>query len=137
MGYRSEVAYKIKFDNPEQWSVFLVEAKSRPETRMCFEDEACEVAHEEREIRFYANWVKWYEDYEDVKCHIALMALVDEYNTRQEESFIDAKEVSLTPPWGSYLFRRIGESEDDCETQTGGDPDWDWIELNRSLQTNW
>jgi hypothetical protein len=136
MGYRSEVAYKIKFENAEQWNVFLLEAKSKPETRLCFEDDALDVLNDQQEIRFYANWVKWYEDYEDVKCHIALMALVDEYNERQEE-LLEGSPPSVTRPWGNYLFRRIGESEDDCESQTGGDPDWDWIELNRSLQTNW
>ena len=137
MGYRSEVAYKIKFENAEQWNVFLLEARSKPETRLCFEDDALDVLNDQREIRFYASWVKWYEDYEDVKCHIALMALVDEYNERQELAFTNAEITSLTPPWGNYLFRRIGESEDDCESQTGGDPDWDWIGLSRSLHPDW
>jgi hypothetical protein len=137
MGYRSDVAYKIKFDDEGQWNVFLLEAKSKPETRACFEDEDLTVVHEEREIRFSACAVKWYPDYPDVKCHHILMELCDEYNERQEKNFVDGGTTNIKEPVVSYLFRRIGEEEDDIEHQCGGDPDWDWIELNRSLQVNW
>lgn len=126
MGYRSDVAYKIKFEDAGQWNVFLLEAKAKPETRACFEDEDLTVVHDQQEIRFVACAVKWYPDYPDVKCHQALMELVNEYNDRHEDEYV-----------ASYLFRRIGEEEDDIESETGGDPDWDWIELNRSLQVNW
>jgi hypothetical protein len=125
MGYRSDVAYKIKFDDEGQWNVFLLEAKSKPETRLCFEDEDLTVVHDKHEIRFVACAVKWYPDYPDVKCHHRLMELCDEYNERGDEYVC------------AWLFRRIGEEEDDIEHQTGGEPDWDWIELNRSLQVNW
>lgn len=131
MGYRSDVAYKIKFHNPEQWNVFLIEAKSKPETRMCFEDESLTVVHEEHEIRFHAEGVKWYEGYEDVKCHHELMGLCDEYNERAEELDKDAGYIC------SYLYRRVGESEDDCDSSSGGDPDWDWINLVRYIQVDW
>lgn len=137
MGYRSEVAYKIKFSDEGQWNMFLLEAKSKPETRLCFEDESLAVVHDEQEVRFYADNVKWYPDFEDVKCHHYLLELCDEYNMRQDKAFVDAKEATINPSWASYLFRRIGESEDDIEEQHGGDPDWDWIELNRSLTPNW
>lgn len=137
MGYRSDVAYKIKFDNAEQWNVFLIEAKSKPETRMCFEDESLTVVHDKQEIRFLAEGVKWYGDYEDVKCHHKLFELCDEYNERQEKAFIDAREPSITPPWASYLFRRIGEQDDDIEDLHGGDPDWDWVFLSRQLVVDW
>lgn len=130
MGYRSDVAYKIKFDDEGQWNVFLLEAKSKPETRACFEDEDLTVVHEEREIRFVACAVKWYPDYPDVKCHHALMGLVNEYNDRHPERDKDEYVAS-------YLFRRIGEEEDDIESETGGDPDWDWIGLHRSLEVSW
>ena len=131
MGYRSEVAYKIKFYEEAQWNVFIIEAKSKPETRMCFDDECLTVVHDKQEIRFVADSVKWYPDYEDVVCHHMLMNLVDEYNERATSIDKDAGYV------GGYLFRRIGESEEDIETISGGDPDWDWIELNRSLQVDW
>lgn len=128
MGYRSDVAYKIKFSDEGQWNLFLLEAKSKPETRLCFEDEDLEVVHDKQEIRFVATAVKWYPDYPDVKCHHELLDLCNEYNDRFSDSGNDTCH---------YLFRRVGESEDDCESQTGGDPDWDWIELHRSIAVNW
>lgn len=137
MGYRSNVAYKIVFSDAEQFNVFLIEAKSKPETRLCFEDEDLVVAYDKQEIRFLAEAVKWYPDYPDVKCHHKLFELCDEYNQRQEERFIDTKEVSITPPTVSYLFRRIGESEDDYEDMHGGDPDWDWVYVSRQLVVDW
>lgn len=127
MGYRSNVAYKIVFSNPEQFNVFLIEAKSKPETRLCFEDEDMVVAYEKQEIRFLAEAVKWYPDYPDVKCHHKLFELCDEYNDRN-----DPVEYVC-----SYLFRRIGESEDDYEDMHGGEPDWDWVYVSRQLVVDW
>jgi hypothetical protein len=126
MGYRSDVAYKIQFEDKDQWNVFLIEAKSKPETRECFEDEDLKVDHENCEIKFLAQAVKWYGEYPDVKCHNALLELVDEYNDRNEERYV-----------ANYLFRRIGESDDDCEEMSGGEPDWDDIYLRRELVVSW
>jgi hypothetical protein len=137
MGYRSDVAYKIKFEDEGQWNVFLLEAKSKPETRLCFEDESLSVVYDKQELRFVVQDVKWYEDYEDVKCHIKLFDLCDEYNERQEKSFVDGGVTSIKEPVVSYLFRRIGESEDDIEDRHGGDPDWDWVELIRYIRVDW
>jgi hypothetical protein len=137
MGYRSDVAYKIKFEDEGQWNVFLLEAKSKPETRLCFEDESLSVVHDKQELRFVVNAVKWYEDYEDVKCHIKLFDLCDEYLERQEKNFVDGGTTNIKEPVVSYLFRRIGESEDDLEERHGGDPDWDWVELIRYMRVDW
>ena len=135
MGYRSDVAYKIKFEDEGQWNVFLIEAKSKPETRACFEDESLSVVHDKQELRFLVQDVKWYEDYEDVKCHIKLFDLCDEYNERQEKNVV--AEINIKEPVVSYLFRRVGESEDDVEDRHGGDPDWDWVELIRYIRVDW
>lgn len=136
MGYRSDVGYKVKFTDEGQWNLFLLEAKSKPETRLCFEDEALTVVHDERELRFWAQGVKWYEDYEDVKCHTELLDLCDEYLERQEK-LLEGSPPSINPYVVSYLFRRIGESEDDLEERHNGDPDWDWIQLVRYIQVSW
>ena len=137
MGYRSSVAYKIKFEDEGQWNVFMLEAKSKPETRLSFEDECLTVVHDKQEIRFVVDDVKWYEDYEDVKCHIQLLDLCDEYLERQEKNFVDGGATNIKEPVVSYLFRRIGESEDDLEERHGGDPDWDWVELIRYMRVDW
>lgn len=125
MGYRSDVAYKIKFTDEGQWNVFLLEAKSKPETRLCFEDESLVVVHDKQEIRFHIEGVKWYPDYGDVKCHHSLFELCDEYNERGDKYVCE------------WLFRRVGEDEDDIESQSGGEPDWDCIELVRYLRVEW
>jgi hypothetical protein len=136
MGYRSDVAYKIKFEDEGQWNVFLLEAKSKSETRLCFEDECLTVVHDKREIRFVADGMKWYAEDEEVRCHIQLLDLCDEYLERQEKS-LEGSPPSKTPYVVSYLFRRIGEDEDDLEERHNGDPDWDWVELIRYLHVDW
>lgn len=136
MGYRSSVAYKIKFEDEGQWNVFMLEAKSKPETRLSFEDECLTIVHDKQEIRFVVDDVKWYEDYEDVKCHIKLLDLCDEYIERHETS-LEGSPPSITPHPVSFLFRRIGEDEDDLEERHGGDPDWDWVELIRYIRVDW
>lgn len=131
MGYRSDVAYKITFHNADQWNVFLLEAKSKPETRRVFEDEDLTVDYEHHEIKFLSQGTKWYTDYPDVQCHIQLMDLCEDYNNRNQDNNEDLNHVC------SYLFRRIGESEDDCESHYGGDPDWDDVYLSRQLVVSW
>ena len=137
MGYRSEVAYTIRFngkdtdlleDVQKSFYTFLAEAKSKPETSGCFSDQYLIVNEEECQLNFYIRDVKWYDDFPEVKCHDLLLELVDEYDQRDTEG---------TEFIASYLFRRIGESDDDCEERFGGEPDWDDIYLSRSLVVSW
>ena len=137
MGYRSDVAYKITFHDKDLWNVFLIEAKAKPETRLCFEDEDMKVDYEKCEIKFLAQAVKWYSDYPDVKCHYDLFELCDDYLERQEKSFVDGETTNIKEPVVSYLFKRVGESDDDSEELCGGDPDWDDIYLRRELVVSW
>ena len=63
MGYRSDIAYKIKFDRKEDFWGFIAEAKLDPETAMCFTDEwsraeGFEVDEEHYEIRLLCEGVK-------------------------------------------------------------------------------
>ena len=98
MGYRSDVGYKIKFDKDLEWlesipddkknvtskdlfNLFVTEAKSRLETKLCFEDEdgTFTIDDEHLSITFFAESVKWYESFEDVQCHEKLLELADEW----------------------------------------------------------
>ena len=56
MGYRSDVAYKIQFEDKDQWNVFLIEAKSKPETRACFEDE--DMINQRNKLQEFYDWVR-------------------------------------------------------------------------------
>ena len=100
MGYRSAVAYTIRFipdenEKPlgkvrDSFYKFLAEAKAKTETQLCFdEDQAMNVKEEngegfyvneqEMKIDFLAWHVKWYDGYPDVDCHEALLSLANEW----------------------------------------------------------
>ena len=136
MGYRSEVAYTIRFTsdhdekNRQSFYTFLAEAKSKAATAACFTEETgqwseFEVDEKRFRINFFAEGVKWYESYEDVKCHEALVSLAKEW---ADES--DNPEIG-------FKFVRIGEDDDDIEQKEGGDYDWSWLSVHRSVERDW
>lgn len=119
MGYRSDVAYVIKFADKETLDAFKVST--------LFEDTAmrealadCETDEKRVLIRFSAESVKWYESYPDVDSHERLMsAACDE------------------PFKAGVRFVRIGEDYDDVEVRDRGDDmldAWQHIEIRRSVQ---
>ena len=127
MGYRSDVAYTIRFvsdddtKNRQSFYTFLAEAKSKAATAACFTEETgqwSEFVVDEKQFRinFYAEGVKWYESYEDVKCHEALVSLAKEW---ADES--DNPEIG-------YKFVRIGEDDDDIEFDDEDDDDDFWYD---------
>jgi len=126
MGYRSEVAYKIKFGNKEDFWGFIAEAKLDPETALCFhedEEDYFKVDEDKYEIRFYCDSVKWYESYPEVMAH---QALWDKANEREDEGI----EVE-------GAFCRIGEeTEDMVEEYFGTDP-YDMVRISRSVEIDW
>lgn len=134
MGYRSDVGYKIRFDRELDWlpsipvearqtitskelfNLFVAEAKTRNDTKLCFDEDdgAFEVDEENLCIKFYAESVKWYEDFSDVQCHEKLIELADEWIHQHEDS-----ERFYSPiRWG---FVRIGEEHDDIEERHNND----------------
>jgi hypothetical protein len=134
MGYRSDVAYTIRFTsdhdekNKQSFFTFLAEAKSKAATAACFgEQEWAEFQIDEARFRinFACDDVKWYESYPDVACHEALISLAKEW---ADES--DNPEIG-------YRFVRIGEDADDIEQKEGGDADWDWVQVSRTISRDW
>ena len=134
MGYRSDVAYTIRFTTDDtrakqSFYTFLAEAKSNAATAACFNEPAWsefQVDEARFRINFYAEDVKWYESFPDVACHEALINLADEWvNDEDNNSGI------------AYKFVRIGENEDDNETREGGDADYDWVQVCRSIDRDW
>jgi hypothetical protein len=74
MGYRSDVAYVIKFDDIETRDNFvtLMLAKNEPQTTQALSE--CEYGYtDDPIITFQETDLKWYGDFEDVKAHHALM----------------------------------------------------------------
>ena len=146
MGYRSEVAYTIRFTSDDErakqsFYTFIAEAKARAATAPCFSEEqknwsggnGFEVDEGRYRINFSAEDVKWYPDYDDVKCHEALIELADEWVNQCDEG----SEVAVPYTGIAYMFVRIGEENDDIEEKQGGEYDFDWMQVNRSISRDW
>ena len=142
MGYRSTVAYTIRFiaprvDEPDKglteehckatFYTFLAEAKANQDTAGAFLDEDIKIDEGNLAIYFYAGHVKWYESYEDVKCHEALLELSKEW----------ADDGDCSNPYISGAFARIGEEMEDNTEEVWGQGDYDWIAIHRTMECDW
>ena len=142
MGYRSTVAYTIRFVPVEQEGIdfvmaeerargafftFITEAKSKDTVAGAFLDEDLTVDEENLQIRFFAENVKWYESYEDVQCHECLMGLSREW----------VEDGDCSSPYIGGAFSRIGEETQDTVEEIWGEGDWDWVRVNRSMHCDW
>jgi hypothetical protein len=140
MGYRSDVAYTIRFTTEEAYRLFIMEAKVK-DLGSCFSDDTSHWDEAECDdarwrINFRADNVKWYEDYPDVKKHYQLIALAEDWiQTDEHEAAKDAE--ILTPHRLGYVYSRIGEDTDDIEENAGGEYDWSWISVSRQIITDW
>lgn len=140
MGYRSTVAYTIRFtatpdnnvDSPTDeaikeckasFSVFLAEAKSKYAGAFS-EDFGVSVDEDNMAINFLAEDVKWYEDYEDVKTHEAVVQLSRDWADMENKNI-------------GGIFMRIGEEIDDVIQDSWGEHDWDWMCLSRQIVVDW
>lgn len=108
MGYRSEVAYVIKFDDIETRNNFITLMLAKNDEHITRAVEECEYGYEDDPvITFEAQDVKWYESYDDVKAHHALMR--------------EAVEIYGEEKGGRFRFIGVGEDgaeqfdEDDSE----------------------
>ena len=135
MGYRSDVAYTIRFvsdddtKNKQSFYTFLAEAKSRAATAPCFGDDHwadVEVDETRLRINFAVDDVKWYPSYPNVACHDALIDLADEWVNDEDNH-----------PEIAYKFVRIGEDAEDIEQREGGDADYSWVNVARSIERDW
>jgi hypothetical protein len=134
MGYRSDVAYTIRFvsdddtKNRQSFYTFLAEAKSKAAIAGCFNAHWNEVEVDEVRLRinFTADNVKWYEDYADVQCHEALINLANEWVNDE----LNNSEIA-------YRFVRVGEEVEDVESRTGGTAEWDWVNVVRVIERDW
>ena len=142
MGYRSTVAYTIRFetpsyDKPEEkedpedakrsFYTFLAEAKANVNTALCFTDTDCfKVLEDKLEIRFFAEGVKWYESYPDVACHEALIEL--------SKSWADD---DTSNPYIGGAFARTGEDTNDNVEEVWGQGEYGWVGVNRSVYADW
>jgi hypothetical protein len=132
MGYRSDVAYTIRFSGAnddkarQSFYTFLAEAKANEDTAGCFteEDEAFQVVESAWTINFHAEYVKWNESFNDVSCHEALLKLA--------MGWVDDENECI-----GYFFARIGEEINDIEETFGGNWESDWVVISRQIAVDW
>jgi hypothetical protein len=133
MGYRSDVAYTIRFtddhdtNNVQSFYTFLLEAKADPRCAIALS----EVTVDEKNQRFMfsAESVKWYEHYSDVISHTALFKLAESWSQQISEG-------NLSCTMGA-IFIRVGEETNDIDEFVAGDYDWDWVRVTRGIVTDW
>ena len=139
MGYRSVVAYTIRFTAPYKspdvddyaemkeckasFYTFLAEAKVKHSGAFA-EDFGVVVDEPNMAINFLAEDVKWYEDYEDVKEHTALQDL--------SKAWVDMENKHI-----GGIFTRVGEEMDDIVEESWGEHDWDWMQISRQIIVDW
>ena len=101
MGYRSDVAYVIKFDDIQTRDAYVTLMLAHADENVRIAIEECNYNHtRDPIITFRADDVKWYPSYPDVHAH----------------SFIyeNAHELEM----GSYRFISLGEDgAEDCQTE--------------------
>lgn len=121
MGYRSEVAYTIRFKRQDDYHLFILEAKAKPETAGCFSEIECN--HTTMRIAYKVEGVKWYESYPDVQMHEKLI----------EQAAAWCEGVKENDLRLGYIFLRVGEDYDDIERKSGGWVDYDWLRVERTI----
>jgi len=119
MGYRSDVAYVIRFNTVEQRDTFVELVKHRNETLWTEAIDACETKYEQPIITFEAEDVKWYDSYDDVRAHHAMLDWA----------------IELYEGAG-YRIITLGEDGAEESNQDGDADDlWDYIYTSHSLNT--
>jgi len=104
MGYRSEVAYSIGFEDEKVMGLFITHVFGSEDEHMIQALKECEVCFKELRINFHAWDVKWYDSYEDVQGHTRLYQLPDKEDTQFYEKC-------------DYKFIRVGEEQGDIDEE--------------------
>ena len=149
MGYRSDVAYGVRVDevnlsenateeekNLSADGIFLLmltEMQQDEVAKKCFDstneiNDYLTINKENRSIKFYADSLKWYDNYKDVKAHERLYEIMEEYAEQY------GSETMNNPV--SCAFIRIGEETDDVEERGGGYDPWNIMYVSRSIEMN-
>jgi hypothetical protein len=117
MGYRSDVAYVIEFEDLQTLNEFiaLVMVKGGAEKEALSE---CLILPKDCRICYCVDDVKWYEHFTQVQAHTWL------YNYAVERFGTER---------AGYEFVRIGEETNDIEWESAGDIQHGSIAVNRSL----
>jgi hypothetical protein len=125
MGYRSEVAYVIRFKDKEMKDNFinLQRAKADQHINTAL-DELIEV--EDNMLGYHADHVKWYESYPDVMAHQQLLK-------DTIAIFANDETVPDYDNQAGYKFIRLGEEQEDNIDEEEGNSEelYDYVDWYR------
>jgi len=124
MGYRSDVAYVIKFDDIETRDNFVTLMLAKNDKWITQALDECEYGYDEDPvITFETQSVKWYDSYDDVKAHHAMM---------REAVHIYGEEKG-----GRYRFIAVGEDgEESCDENDSEGDLYEYITTVHAVQTS-
>ena len=124
MGYRSDVAYVIKFNDIETRDNFVTLMLAKNDKWITQAIEECEYRYQDDPvITFEAQDVKWYESYDDVKAHHALMR--------------EAVEIYGEEKGGRFRFIAVGEDGAEQFDEDDGEGDlYEYITTVHELRTD-
>jgi hypothetical protein len=123
MGYRSDVAYVIKFNDIETRDNFVTLMLAKNDAQLTQAIKECEYGYtDDPIITFKETDLKWYDSFEDVKAHHNLMKYAVEIYQHKG---------------GRYRFISVGEdgAEDFDESDDEGDL-YDYITTVHAVQTS-
>ena len=123
MGYRSDVAYVIKFDDIETRDNFVTLMLAKNDKHITEAINECEYGYTlDPIITFEAEDVKWYDSFDDVKAHRTLMH--------------DAVEI-YKEKGGKYRFISVGEDgAEECNEDDDDGDLYDYITTVHAVQTS-
>ena len=142
MGYRSDVAYTIRFNDEASYRLFIAEAKAK-DLGGCFNDgkshfDEADCDDVRWRINFFAQNVKWYDAFPEVVMHNKLIALAEDWiDTDLHKAGLEGESLPDYTHRLGFIFTRIGENTDAIEENAGGEYDWDWISVSRQIITDW
>jgi hypothetical protein len=105
MGYYSEVAYVIAFDDELNLGKFINYVFGSGDEHMITALKECIVEFDNKRVCFHSPSSKWYDSYEDVKGHTRLYELCHD----EEAPFHELCD---------YRFIRIGEETEDIQEES-------------------
>ena len=118
MGYRSDVAYVIRFETAEQRDTFVELVRHRNDG-MSEAIKECETRYEQPIITLEVEDVKWYSDFDDVKAHNAIMDWA----------------IELYAGAGWRIIELGEDGKEECNQGGEGDDLWDYLYTSHSLNT--
>jgi hypothetical protein len=140
MGYRSDVVIGFAFKDKAQIDEVMAVYRMDPRVQKNDLESAWKISeHEGGAVFLYyaADYVKWYENFDDVQGLEYMRTLVNSFD---EERGRGEGDLPLFP--FAYRFIRIGEEDPDVETDASdNDMDlmeelWERMTLSREINTN-